>query len=341
MNRLVPLLLLGALLLGACVPPSSARPPESPTRKAIFMAGFKPQANLPFAAVYVAQNRGYFREQGLEVEIQHSSGGGEHLKLLGAGKIQFATAQAQDVLKLAADPGVPLVAIALFGQRGDQAFVVRKDSGITSPKDWEGKTVGYKVFPSPDYLAMLKANGVDRSKIREVSVGFDPRVLADRQVDVLPVFKSNEPDLLERQLGIPVTLFDPADSGVPTLGLTYVTTREQIERDPQTVRAFLKATMRGLQDAYDDPDLAVRAVMDFAPNENPDHQRYMLETEKRYAVSDLTRANGLGWQTAEQWKALDDTLVEFNAVARPVDVSTVFTDRFLRDIYKEGHLQWP
>src|SRR5205823_13657496 len=133
--------------------------------------------------------KGYFREQGLDVEIQHASGSGEHLKLVGAGQIQFTTAQAQDVLKLVADPGVPLVAIALFGQRGDQAFVVRKDSGIASPKDWEGKVVGYKVFPSPDYLAILKAGGVDRAKISEVSVGFDPRVLVDKKVDVLPVFK--------------------------------------------------------------------------------------------------------------------------------------------------------
>ncbi len=335
-----PLPLLALLLLAGCVPAAGGGAGR-PLAKVTFMAGYKPQANLPFVAVYEAQQKGYFREQGLEVDVRHSDGSGEHLKLTGAGSVQFSTAQAQDVLKLTADPGVPLVAIALFGQRGDQAFVVRKDSGIASPKDWEGKVVGYKVFPSPDYLAILKANGVDRSKIQEVSVGFDPRVLVEKKVDVLPVFKSNEPDLLEHELGTPVEIFDPADYGIPTLGLTYVTSRDFIEQHPDVVRAFLKATMKGLADAFANPDEAVGIVLQYAPNENPRHQRYMLETEQRAAQSDLTRANGLGWQTEQQWQALDQMLVELDAVKQPVDVKMVFTDRFLREIYRNGQLQWP
>jgi len=234
-----------------------------------------------------------------------------------------------------------LVAFALFGQKGDQAFVVRRESGIASPKDWEGRTVGYKVFPSPDYLAILKQAGVDRAKVKEVSVGFDPRVLADKQVDVLPVFKSNEPDLLERTLGTPIDLIDPADYGVPTLGLTYVTSRDEIQKDPDAVRAFLRATMKGLQDAQANPDEATAITLEFAPKEEPRHQRFMLDTELALAQSELTRANGPGWQTPEQWQKLDAMLVELAAVKQPLDPSQVMTDRFLRDVYDNGKLKWP
>ncbi len=94
----------------------------------------------------------------------------------------------------------------------------------------------------PDYLAILEANGVDRSKIQEVRVGFDPRILTERQVHILAVFKSNEPDTL-RNLGFEVLTFDAADYGVPTLGLTYITQEDFAETDPETVRGFLKATM--------------------------------------------------------------------------------------------------
>jgi len=87
------------------------------------------------------------------------------------------------------------------------------DSGISSPKDFEGRTVGFKVFPAPEYLGMLKAAGVNRARINEVGVGFDPRVLTERKVDVLPVFRSNEPDQI-RGLGFEVRTFDPADYGV-------------------------------------------------------------------------------------------------------------------------------
>ena len=111
---------------------------EAPLKSVTFMAGFKPQANLPFAAAYIAKEKGYFREQGLAVEIRHSTG--EHLSLLMAGDVHFTTADANSVLQRRADPGLPIVAIALFGQRGQQAFVALEESGIQTPKDWEGRT---------------------------------------------------------------------------------------------------------------------------------------------------------------------------------------------------------
>ena len=72
-----------------------------------------------------------------------------------------------------------MVAIALFGQRGQQGFLALKDSGIATPNDWEGRTFGYKVSIPPDYLAIVEAQQVDRSAVQEVRVGFDPRVLTE------------------------------------------------------------------------------------------------------------------------------------------------------------------
>ena len=184
---------------------------DAPLKSVTFVAGFKPQANLPFAAAYVAQEKGYFREQGLDVDIRHSTG--EHLSLLIAGDVHFTTADANSVIQRRADPGLPIVAIALFGQRGQQAFVALEESGIQTPKDWEGRTFGYKVSVPPDYLAIVDAAGVDRSRVQEVRVGFDPRVLTEKRVDILAVFKSNEPNII-RGLGFEVVLFDAADFGV-------------------------------------------------------------------------------------------------------------------------------
>ena len=127
------------------------------------MAGFKPQANLPFVAAYVAQEQGYFAEQDLDVEIRHASSG-EHLKLLVAGDVHVTTAAATSVLKRRSDPELPIVAVALFGQKGQQAYIALKDSGITDLKDWEGRNFGYKISVPPDYLAMLETAGVDGEK---------------------------------------------------------------------------------------------------------------------------------------------------------------------------------
>jgi ABC-type nitrate/sulfonate/bicarbonate transport system substrate-binding protein len=303
------------------------------------MAGFKPQANLPFVAVYVAQERGYFRAQGLEVAIEHATQS-ENVRLLAAGRIQFSTADAANVVKWSSDEDLPIVSVALFGQRGQQAFAVRSDSGIASPKDWEGRLVGYKGTPSADYLAILKAAGVDRGKVREVPVGFDPRVFAERRVDVYPLFKSNEPDILAR-LGVALRLFDAAAYGVPTLGLALVTSRDMIDRSPDVVRRFVRASLRGLADAVADREAAVDAVMKYAPGEDRAHQRFMLDAEIADAESELTRANGLAWQSADQWSAMERSLLDVGAIARPVGAARVETDAFLRDSYRDGRLTWP
>ena len=100
-----------------------------------------------------------------------------------------------------------------------------EDSQIDSVKDWEGKTFGYKISLPSDYMAMMESEGVARERIQEVSVGFDPRILTEGKVDVLAVFKSNEPDTI-RSLGYDVTVWDPYEYGVPTLGLTYITTQD-------------------------------------------------------------------------------------------------------------------
>src|SRR3954470_13694075 len=121
-------LLLGISLLwlAACAPARSSAQPatdntaastSAPVLKTLhFMAGYKPQANLPFVAVYVAQVNGYFAEQALQVDIQHASGNGEHLKLLLQGSEDVITASGDEILARRSE-GLPVVSIAVLGQR--------------------------------------------------------------------------------------------------------------------------------------------------------------------------------------------------------------------------------
>jgi putative hydroxymethylpyrimidine transport system substrate-binding protein len=307
------------------------------------MAGFKPQANLPFVGAYVAQEKGFFQEQALDVKIEHSRTSGEEFRFLVAGEVQITTADAAVVLeRRAGDPPVPVVALALIGQTGQQGFAVLADSGIETPKDWEGKTFGYKGSqPTPDYLAIVDAEGVDRSKIQEVRVGFEPQILTEKKVDILAVFLSNEPDTLAR-LGYPVRTFDPADYGVPTLGLTYVTSESYLQEHPDIVERFLKAVLKGIYYSKDNPDEAIDIVLKFAPDEEREHQKFMFETELAAALTGAAQENGIGWMTPEQWQALYDMLERYDALSGPLaDLSAAYSDQALRSIYQDGRLVWP
>jgi ABC-type nitrate/sulfonate/bicarbonate transport system substrate-binding protein len=323
----------------AAAEPTAPPAPPAPPTKVTFMAGFKPQANLPFVGVYVAQEQGFFAEQNLEVEIRHAQQG-EHLQLLAAGQVQFTTANAASLLLRRADPGLDIVSIALIGQKGEQGFAVLSDAGIATPRDWAGKTFGYKGSVPPEFLAVAEANDLDPASVEQVRVGFDPRILSEGQVDILAVFISNEPDTLAK-LGFPTTVFDPNDYGIPALGLTYMTTGEYIAAEPETVERFLKAVLKGLEYAAANPEAALDIVMAYAPDEDRAHQQYMLGIELERALAGEAAAHGIGWQTAAQWQALEESLVKYGALAEPLDVSGAFTDTFLQRIYRDGVLVWP
>jgi ABC-type nitrate/sulfonate/bicarbonate transport system substrate-binding protein len=318
------------LMLTACQPvgaPGIAAEPASPL-SLTFMAGYKPQANLPFVGVYVAQEKGYFAAENLDVIIEHSPGQGQHLQMVATGKIQVTTQDAAVLLKRRADPGLPLVSIALIGQQGQQAFAALTSSGLRTPVDWEGHLVGYKGTPPPDLFALLGKAGADVNKMQLVNVGFDPRLLAEGMVDVYPVFKSNEPFMLQ-SWGHEVVLWDAADFGVPALGLAYVTSDETLQSQPEALTRFLRAAIKGIEYAAENPEEAVDIVLLYTgPETSRDHMRFMLDSELAERESEHTQDRGTGWQTAAQWQALAEMLQEFDAMP-PVDINQVFTTQIL------------
>ena len=294
----------------------------------IFMAGYKPQANLPFVGVYVAQEKGFFAARNLAVTIEHSPGSGQHLQLVSQGKVQVTTQDASVLLKRRSDPGLPLVSFGLIGQTGQQAFAALSSSEFSSPKDWENHLVGYKGTPPPELFALIQAAGADLSKIELVNVGFDPRILTEGVVDVYPVYKSNEPYMMQ-QWGYEIDLWDAADYDIPTIGLTYVTSEETLATQSDVLQRFLDASIEGILYAEKNPEEAVEFVLKYAgPETDRDHMRFMLDSELKDLRSAITDEHTIGWHDVDQWQALVDLLVEFETM-QPINVSEAFTNDLL------------
>ena len=312
---------------------AATRTPEP--RRVTFMAGFRAQANLPFVAVYVAQEKGYFAEEGLTVDIRHAAAD-EHLKLLLSKDIEFTTATGAQVIRRRTE-NLPLKAFALFGQRGDQGFVVRADSGIERPSDFRGRSVGFKSGIVPAELkALLATAGLSERDVKLQAVGFDPRVFIERAVDVYPVFLSNEPDTI-RRAGVPIRVFDPAEYGVATLGLTFIAHEDTLARDPELARRFLRAALRGAYYASNNIDEAVTATLRYAEGADRAHQRYLLETD----LANARRADGvMGRATPEQWNALEALLVQYGVIDRGGVAASAFDPSFVNLLYDaQGRLK--
>ena len=342
-------LLLASALVAACgnaatsahvtpSAPAGASATSTATPKPIervgFMAGFTPQANLPFVAAYVAQERGYFAEERLQVDIRHSSGQDEHLKLLLNKDVDFVTGTAAQALRRS-DDGLPVVAIALFGQRGDQGYVVRADSGIKTPADFKGRTVGFKAGVVPAELdGLLKNAGLSRDDVKLVSVGFDPREFIERKVDVYPVFLSNEPDTI-RKAGVAITVLDPTDFGVPTLGLTYLAHSDTPKQRADVTERFLRATLRATKWIEANPDAAIEIVLKYARGADGPHQRFLLGVD----LQNAKRADGIGRSTPQSWQSLADLLTGFKVLSKTMDAKQAYDFSIVDRLYETKQIQ--
>ena len=329
-RRALSLLVLASLLVGAGVLIACGEDDPPETRQVTFMAGFRAQANLPFAAVYVADAEGFFAEEGLEVEIQHSSGQDEHLKLLLDGAVDFTTGTAAQAVRRVQE-GLPVQAIALFGQRGDQGYVSLADSGIETPADFAGHTVGFKAGVVPAELhALLAGAGLTVEDVELLAVGFDPRVFMEGGVDVYPVFLNNEPDTI-RTAGVAINVIDPHDFDVPTLGLTFLATTDTLA-DGDVTERFLRATFRAVQWIQEHPDEAVEIVLRHAEGADAAHQRYLLDTDLAAAQREDGR---IGLSDAAAWEALVELLVQYEVMPAPVDVASVVDQSILERLYED------
>ncbi|MCY3568761.1 MAG: ABC transporter substrate-binding protein [Chloroflexi bacterium] len=334
---LVCLGLIGALAAACGDSSDSDRPGD--TLQMTYMGGFVPQSNLPFVAVYVAEDQGFFADEGLEVDIQHAGFTGSHKSLILAGEIDITTLPASEMLEVRANSGAPYVAVMLFGQRGDFGYAVLNSSGIESPADFAGRNVGYKGIVQSEFHAMLAAHNLTTADMNMIDVGFNPVVLVEQQVDVYPVFLSNEPDTLSRNLNQDISVFEAADYGVPTLGVVYLVTEEflQDETNREKLTRFLRATVRAFEFSVDDPAAAIESTEKFLAEDPPPdlvHERFILDTEIANALSDLTRANGVGWFTQQQFRALADVLFDYGALENPIDVESAIDRSFLEDIHR-------
>src|SRR5205809_1867117 len=184
-----------ALALASCAPTATGGTQASAEPKALtpfkWLFGFTISAGADLPVV-IARELGYYKQQGLDFSWDFTTDS-TGIRLIGTGQYQAGSVSDAAAPVNFINQGVPLRIIDLMTQRGARALAVKKGSGITRPKDFEGKKVGIKTTPWTEYLVMLATDKVDRTKITEVPVGFSSIELKDGLVDVLPVFTGNEP----------------------------------------------------------------------------------------------------------------------------------------------------
>lgn len=263
MKRIVSVLFVLCLLLScACQ--------AEPLRELDVVLDWYPNALHAF--LYTAIERGYYAEEGLKVNLRFPSNVNDAIALVAAGRADIGLYYQQDVIQARANQGVPVKSIGAVVQKPLNVVLSLKDKGITSPADLAGKTVGYAATELSEALirTMMAYVGVDSSDVTLVDVGFDlMSAMTTGNVDAtIGCTMNHEIPQLEEE-GFELNCIHLDDYGVPTYyENVFVASDDRIAGDPDTLRAFLRASARGFADMKADPEAALRILLDHQSAEN-------------------------------------------------------------------------
>ena len=285
--------------------------------------------NTQFAGPYVALEKGFFKEEGIDLEIRPGGIDKNSITLVAAGEDTFGLHDTGSLL-LARAQDMPLVTVATFFQKHPGGVFALASSGIKTLKDFEGKTIGFQEGgPWMLTKAMLKKNGVDMSKIKTQTVQYDVSPLLNGQIDLMTCYATNEPLNVKRQFGKDTVVFLPADHGVATASEALFSTEKYIADNPKVVQGMVNAFKKGWEYAMANKDEAVKIVMKYGTELVFDSEMDQLKAEEAHLITDDVKTHGIGWMTAERWDQMYQVLRTEGALETEVDVSKAFTTQFL------------
>jgi putative hydroxymethylpyrimidine transport system substrate-binding protein len=234
--------------------------------------------NAVHAGLYQADAAGYFHQEGLEVRIDAPTSSSDTLRLMAAGQAEFGLVSLLDFMSVRAK-GEPLKIIMAVEQRPLAALIALRKSGIERPKNLDGRLVGTTGVISDDAGVrwMIKRDGGDPASVRLINIGFNTaqQIIAGN-VDAAFGFWTQEGVQVAAHQATTVMRLN--DYGVPPYPELIVFARESfLEKEPGTVRGFLRATTKGYEDAISKPDVACAAMAERVAGETAEGLKPYLE----------------------------------------------------------------
>ncbi len=342
--------LLLSLAFGGCLQSSSAPNAsggsESPAASSLANKDLKAiRVQLSFlmqsldAPLVVAINKGYFKQEGLDVSFERGFGNNDTISKLGTGKFDLAFSDIYNTLEFnSKNPAEKIKAVAMIQNRAPFAIVTFKDKGIATPKDLATRKLGAPAGDGPRKLFPLFAKEVGIAPDSVTWMTMEPKLretfLLQGQVDAVSGFSTSViPSLLKggkKMDDLQVFYYD--ESGLDFYGNAILAKADYIDKNPEVVKSFVKAYLKGVQDVIKDPtaglDAVVAADQSKLISREAEKARLQIALERMFLSPEVDRI-GLGASDPKRLqKSIDQTVTGFKLPGSP-KVADVFTDQFL------------
>lgn len=330
------LVVLTMTSLAGCGPtakPATGPSPLPTPTEVVLSLDWVPNTN--HTGFYVALDKGYYEEEGLEVEIQLPADPAAALRQVAIGQTEFGVSFQEEVTVSRAND-IPVVSLAAIIQHNTSAFAALKTSGITRPRDFEGKRYGSYGLPlePPVIEGLMVCDGGDFDQVEFVDVGFDAfPALVNGQVDFIWIFLGWD-GIQAELMGYELNTIPLYGSCIPDYYTPVIIAGEKtVAQRPEVVRRFMAATTRGYEYAIANPGEAAEILLQYAPESDPELVRL-----SQAWLSPRYQADAAYWgrQDPQVWFEFSSWLYERDLLPKRIDAEAAFTNEFLPSHYELG-----
>jgi NitT/TauT family transport system substrate-binding protein len=286
------------------------------------------------AIFFLAKERGYYKDANLEVDIKQGNGSGNVARLIANKDSTFGYISIAALLNTAAQ-GAPIEGVATIDAVGTDAVLCRPESGISKIQDLNGKEIlttagaGVNAF----WPVVVKTAGLNESSIKLVNVAenaLTPSYLKGMAPCMLGGI-DDKPAEIEANGGKPPVEFLYSDYGVDQPGYAIATHRDLVKSNPDLVRRFVYATLRGVKAAKADPDAAVKALSNWSSLDDAQTKqaRQVLDVTLSILYSKHNVQKRLGLNVAQDWASALDLLKKYRGLETNMSYAQFYTNQFV------------
>jgi ABC-type nitrate/sulfonate/bicarbonate transport system substrate-binding protein len=286
-----------------------------------------------FTGFYVAEEKGFYAEEGLDVTLNEFDFNVDQGQELATGGVDFSVMSAQELISFI-DRGNALKAIAVVYQISPYAFASLSETNIKTPNDLRGKTLGLaggNLQAKVTYQALLNQFDIKPEEVVFKDLGFDtPQDVITREADIIDLYRTDQTFLLnELQASYNLLLPEQFDFGI--YGDVITANTELIEKDPELARKFVRATIKGWEYTFEHQDEAIEIVSMYANEQyqNKDHLTFIFEQSK--ALIQPTGRQNIGDMQYLKWKKAYDAMKAAGVVKSEMNVEDIFTFSILEE----------
>ncbi|MBQ3256059.1 MAG: ABC transporter substrate-binding protein [Oscillospiraceae bacterium] len=329
MKKIIALLLSVIMCVGltACASDDSAQS-ENGLKDVTVVLDYVPNTN--HTGFYVAQALGYYEAQGLNVTVIEP-GDNDSTTLCAVGRAEFAVSYQENVTyaRTASEP-LPIRAIATIIQHNTSGFIFRPDSGIESPKDFEGKV--YAGWQAPSEAAVLEAvmkqDGADFSKLTMVGASGSGLDSMTNGIDIQWEFEGWA-IINDRMNGHEVGYLpvNELDSRLDYYTPVIITNETMIDENPETVQAFMTATKQGYEYAIANPDASAEILAKVIPETDPE---FIKESQKFLSEQYSMDSDTWGLMKDEVWDGYTEFMYEYGLIDKSIPADQQYTNQFIK-----------